>query len=459
MLNAETLQPLTASLCGTVITPSDPNYDSARKIYNAMIDKHPAFIVQCQDVADVINAVNFANEHHLEVSIRGGGHNGAGFSLVDDGLVIDLSRMNGTWVDQQARTVRAQGGCTWGDVDHATHPFGMATPSGILSTTGVGGLTLGGGTGNLTRSYGLTIDNLLEVDVVLANGQFVVANTTQNADLFWAVRGGGGNFGVVTSFLFKLHPVDTVYGGPIFWDLSDAKKVMRLWRDTILTAPETLNAYFALHTVPPAPLFPAEHHLKKAGVIVFCYTGDISQAEAVIRPFREIAKPIIDFAGPIPFPALQGLFDGLYPPGLQWYWSSDFFTELSEKAMDEHMNQFTKSPNVLSGVHIYSINGAAQRPDRHETAWSFREANFSHTIVGVDADPANKDKITKWSKDYFKALHPYSAGGAYLNMTMDDGQERVQAAYRDNYPRLAEIKKKYDPTNFFHVNQNIHPKG
>jgi FAD/FMN-containing dehydrogenase len=459
MFTDESLKQLQSGFRGVVIQPTDPSYDNARKIYNAMIDKRPALIVQCRDVADVISAVNFARENQLEVAIRSGGHHGAGLSLVDNGLVIDLSPMKGIRVDPQAKTVRVQSGCTSGDVDHATHAFGLAMVSGIVSTTGVAGLALGGGTGNLTRSYGLAIDSLLEVDVVLADGRSVTANKNENTDLFWAVRGGGGNFGVVTSFLFQLHPVSTVYGGPIFWDLADAGKVMRFWRDRIMDAPEELNAYFGYHTVPPAPLFPQEHHMKKAGMIMFCYTGDFNKAEEVLKPFREIAKPIIDFAGPIPFPALQSILDGLMPPGLQWYWNADFVTELSDAAIETHLKQFAKTPTVLSGMHLYPINGAAHRPGRKDTPWSYREANFAQVIVGLDPEPANKEKITTWSKAYWQAMHPYSAGGAYVNMMMDEGQERVRAAYRDNYPRLAEIKQKYDPANFFHVNQNIHPKG
>ena len=457
MVANEMVEQLQVGVRGAVIRPGDADYDSARKIYNAMIDKRPAMIVQCRDVADVISAVNFGRENKMDIAIRGGGHHGAGLCLVDDGLVIDLSPMKGIRVDPQAKTVWVQAGCTSGDIDHAAHVFGMAAVSGIVSTTGIAGLALGGGTGNLTRSYGLTIDNVLEVEVVLADGSFVTANAKTNPDLFWAVRGGGGNFGVVTSFTFRLHPVSTVYGGPVFWDLADAGKVMRFWREQIMKAPDELNAYFGFHTVPPAPMFPQEHHLKKAGMIMFCYSGDLNKAEAVIKPFREIANPIIDAAGPIPFPALQSILDGLMPPGLQWYWNADFVTELSDAAVDVHLKHFAQSPTVLSGMHLYPINGAAHRVGRNDTAWSYRDANFAQVIVGLDPDPANKDIITKWSKAYWQALHPHSAGGAYINMMMDEGQERVMASYRDNYPRLAQIKKKYDPANLFHVNQNIRP--
>jgi FAD/FMN-containing dehydrogenase len=457
MINEESIQQFQATLRGGLIQPHDGSYDQARQLYNGMIDKRPAFIAQCRDVADVISTINFAHQYNLEVAIRGGGHNGPGLGSVDKGLVIDLSPMHGVRVDPQAGTVRVEGGCTWGEVDHATHAFGMATPSGIVSTTGVGGLTLGGGVGNITRQYGLTIDNLLEVDVVLADGRFLTASAHQNEDLFWAVRGGGGNFGVVTSFLFKLHPVGTVYGGPLFYEMADSARVMRFWHDFIMNAPEDFNAYFGFHTVPPAEMFPAQHHLKKMGVVVCCYTGNLSQGEETIRPFREVATPAIDFVGPIPFPMLQGLFDGLYPPGLQWYWNADFVTSLSDEAIELHLEHFVQSPTVHSAMHLYPINGVAHQVGRNDTAWNFRDANFAQVIVGVDPDPTNKEAITNWSKAYWQALHPYSAGGAYVNMMMEEGQDRVRAAYRDNYDRLAAIKAKYDPTNFFHINQNIRP--
>jgi hypothetical protein len=457
MFTSESLQQLKASVRGTVVQPGDPTYDTARTLYNAMIDKRPRLIVQCRDVGDVIYAINFARQNSLEVAVRGGGHNGPGLGSVDNGLVIDLSPMKGIRVDPQARTVRAQGGCTQGDVDHATHPFGLATPTGIMSTTGIGGLTLGGGMGNLTRTYGLTIDNLLEADVVLADGSFVTANENSHPDLFWAIRGGGGNFGVVTSFLYKLYPVSTVYGGPMFWELKDAGEMWRCWRDFIMDAPEYISGYFGLHTVPPALPFPEVHWLKRMGMIMWTVTGDFDQAKAIVQPFRDRITPAIDMVGPIPFPALQTIFDPLMAPGLQWYWNADFFTLLSDEAIETHLEHFAQSPTMLSGMHFYTINGAAHRPGSGDTAWSFREANFAQVIVGVDPDPANKEKITTWSKAYWKALHPYSSGGAYVNMMMEEGQERVQAAYRDNYPRLAKIKRRYDPENFFHINQNIQP--
>ena len=342
-----------ASLRGELIQPDDERYDEARKVYNGMIDKRPAFIARCVDAADVIAAVNFGRDHNLLIAVRGGGHNGAGLGICDDGLVIDLSRMKSIRVDPVRREVRVEGGCVWGDVDHATHPFGLAVPTGFISTTGVGGLTLGGGVGYLTRKYGLTIDNLLGVDMVLADGSFVTANEKENTDLFWAVRGGGGNFGVVTSFLFRGNPVGpTVYGGPIFWPLEHADKVMRFWRDLILSGPKELNGWFGFHTVPPVEMFPQEHHLKKMAVITWCYTGEPEKAVQVFKPIREMAPAAMDFAGPIPLPALQSMFDGLYPPGLQWYWNADFVTDLTDEAIDLHRQYARQLPSVHSTMHL-----------------------------------------------------------------------------------------------------------
>jgi FAD/FMN-containing dehydrogenase len=449
---------LKASVRGQVIRDGDADYEVARKIYNGMIDRRPALIVRCVDVADVVASVNYAREHKLPLAIRSGGHNGPGLSLVDDGLVIDLSRMKGVRVDEKARTVRVEGGCVWGDVDHATHPFGLAVPSGFISTTGVGGLTLGGGVGYLTRKYGLTIDNLLAADVVLADGRVVTTSADENADLFWALRGGGGNFGVVTSFLFKLNPVSMVYGGPIFYPLEAAPTVMKRWRDFIKSASPDINGWIGFHYVPPVPMFPQEHHFKKVCIITWCYTGDLDRAEEVFKPIRQFGTSIMDFAGPIPWPALQSLFDALYPPGLQWYWRTDFVKEISDQAIEQHMKYGAQLPTGHSAMHLYPINGAASRVGKNDTAWSYRDANFVEVIVGVDPDPANNPKMIQWARDYWEALHPYSAGGAYVNMMMDEGEERIKAAYRDNYPKLAAVKAKYDPDNLFHVNQNIKPQ-
>lgn len=456
-LETKAVAELKANLRGPVIEPTDPNYDDARKVYNAMINKRPRLIARCADVADVIHSVNFARENDLLLAIRSGGHNGGGLGICDDGLVIDLGLIKYARVDPTARTVTAGGGCTWGDVDHATHAFGLATPSGIISTTGVGGLTLGGGIGHLTRKCGLTIDNLISADLVLADGSFVKTNADENPDLFWAIRGGGGNFGVVTSFTFRLHPVDTVYAGPILYELNEAAEVMKWYRKFITSAPDDLNGWFAFMTIPPAPPFPENLHLKKMCGVLWTWTGDVDQGERTFKPIRAFKKAALDLVGPLPQPTLQSLFDGLYPPGLQWYWRADFVRELSDEAIAQHVKFANALPTMHCTMHLYPINGAAGRVGKQETAWNYRDANWAQVMVGVDPDPANNEKTISWTKSYWDALHPFSAGGAYVNFMMDEGEERVKATYGDNYKRLVEIKNKYDPANLFRVNQNIRP--
>jgi FAD/FMN-containing dehydrogenase len=457
MLKDAAIQSLKASLRGSAVRPGDANYESARKVYNAMIDRRPALVTYCRDVADVITTVGFARDNGVLLAVRGGGHNGAGLGVCDDGVVLDLSQMRGIRVDPAARTVRVEGGATWGDVDHATHAFGLATPSGVISTTGVGGLTLGGGIGHLSRSFGLSVDNLLEADVVLADGRLVTASTKENSDLFWAIRGGGGNFGVVVSFLFRLHPVKNVVGGPTLWPLDQSEKVLAWYRDFIVAAPPQLNGFFAFLTVPPGPPFPEQLHLKKMCGVVWCYTGPENEAEAVFKPIREFGPPALYGIQPMPFPMLQSAFDGLYPPGHQWYWRADFVNELSDAAIAIHAKHAQQLPTMQSTMHLYPINGAVHKTASTDTAFSYRDSNWAAVIVGVDPDPANKTKITDWTKRYFDELHPLSAGGAYVNFMMDEGQERVQATYRGNYQRLIAVKQKYDPANLFRMNQNIRP--
>ena len=462
-LSDVSIQQLATSIRGEVIRPGDPAYDDTRQVYNAMIDKRPALIARCADAGDVIASVNFARDNGVLVAIRGGGHNGPGLGICNDGLVIDLSSLKGVRVDPVGRTARVAGGCTWGEVDHATHAFGLATPSGIISTTGVGGLTLGGGLGHLTRKCGLTIDNLLEADVVLADGRFVTASPNEHADLFWAIRGGGGNFGVVTSFVFKLHPIDTVYGGPMFWAFEQTAEVLRWYREFIAQAPDDLNGFVAFHTVPSAPPFPEHLHGQKICGIVWCYTGPLDQAEETFAPIRaEFGPPAMDWVGPIPLPALQSMFDGLYPPGYQWYWKADFVNELSDQAIARNVEFGAMMPTPLSAMHLYPIDGAAGRVAQDETAWTYRDAKWAQVMVGVSPDPADNAAMIAWTKAYWEALHPYSAGGAYVNMMMDaadEGQNRVRSSYGSNYDRLAVIKAEYDPANLFRVNQNIEPSG
>ena len=459
MLQQENIAQFRAQLRGELIAPADSAYASARKVYNAMIDRKPALIARCADEADVIAALRFGQENGLRVSVRGGGHNAAGLGVCDDGLVIDLSLIHYVHVDPVARTVRVGGGTTWGDVDHATHAYGLAVPSGVISTTGVGGLTLGGGIGHLTRKYGLTIDNLLSADVVLADGRVVAASSEENSDLFWALRGGGGNFGVVTSFLFRAHPVHTVCAGPMLWEIDQAADIMKWYREFIVSAPEDISGFFAFLTVPPGPPFPEPLHMKTMCGIVWCCTGSLQQANQILDPIRAHRQPAFEFFAPMPFPMLQGMFDGLYTPGLQWYWKADFVRELSDRAIDLHVEHGRRLPTLHSTMHLYPVNGAAHRPGRNETPWIHRDATWSSVIVGVDPEPANRDRITAWARDYWEALHSFSAGSAYVNFMMEEGNDRIRATYGENYGRLAAIKAKYDPANFFNVNQNIQPVG
>ncbi len=455
-LNVQTLR---TTLRGPVVTPEGSDYDETRKLYNAMINKRPAAIARCRDVADVIQAVKFGREQGLDIAVRGGGHNGGGLGSVDNGLMVDLSLMRGVKIDPASKIGVVEAGCQLGDYDHAAHAFGLATPAGIISTTGVGGLTLGGGIGHLTRKYGLTIDNLLSVDMVLADGSFVTASADANKDLFWAVRGGGGNFGVVTSFTFRLHPAGTVIAGPTFWPIAQAEEVLKWYREFIPDAPEELNGFFAFLTVPPVAPFPQELWSKKVAAVVWCYLGSQEKADRLLAPARKVGKMAMYGLGPVPYPALQSTFDGLYPPGHQWYWRADFVKEINDKAVEQHLKNANKLPTPQSTMHLYPINGAASRVGNKDTPWAYRDGNWAQVIVGVDPDPSKAKLLRDWTVSYWEDLHPYSMGGAYVNFMMEEGQERVQATYGENYRRLASLKARYDPKNLFHVNQNIKPSG
>ena len=447
---------LQSRLQGDALDTDHPEYEEARKLYNAMIDKRPRLIARCSDAADVTQVVGFARESGIDLAIRGGGHNGPGLGSVDDGLMIDLSAMRGVIVDPDLKTARVLGGSLVSDVDHATGGFGVAAPFGIISTTGVGGLTLGGGIGNLTRKLGLSIDNVLAFDVVLADGSLVRASENEHEDLFWALRGGGGNFGVVTAFTFRLSPVPAVVGGPTLWTLDRAPEILRWYRDFLPAAPDDLNGWFAFLTVPPVAPFPEELQLQKVCGVVWCWAGAQEDADEAFAPVRAL-RPDLDGLMTMPVGALNSAFDPLYPAGDQWYWRADFFDRLSDEAIEAHVEFAHRLPTPKSTMHLYPVDGAASRVASDATAWAYRDAKWGQVMVGVDPDPATADDLKEWTVDYWEALHPHSMGGAYVNMMMEEGDDRIQATYRGNFDRLVEVKRKYDPDNLFHVNQNIRP--
>jgi FAD/FMN-containing dehydrogenase len=450
---------LRRTLHGQVISPEDPGYEEARQVYNAMIQRRPGLIARCQDAEDVVAALRLGVARDAQIAVRGGGHNAGGLGVCDEGLVIDLSRMKGIRVDAEARTARVEGGALWRDVDAATHAYGMAVPSGVVSSTGVGGLTLGGGTGYLSRRYGLTIDNLRAAEVVLADGQKVRASEDEHEDLFWALRGGGGNFGVVTAFEFRLQPVDQVVAGPMFWPLARAREVMTWYRGFLLQAPEELYGFLALMHVPPNPHFPPELHGTKVCAIIWCWSGPAGRADEVLQPVRAM-KPVLDGVQPMPFPALQSAFDPLLPAGMQWYWRGAFIEDIPDAAIDQHLAYTEKLPSLLSTLHMYPMDRAPQRVGRNDTAFSYREANWNMVHSGIDPDPAKREKLTAWARAYADALNPYTLGGGYVNFLMgDEAGNRMRATYRDNYPRLVEVKRRYDPENHFRVNHNISPQA
>jgi FAD/FMN-containing dehydrogenase len=448
---------LGAGFEGELIGPADSNYDEARALFNAMIDKRPAVIARCASAGDVAKVIAFARSHDLPLAIRGGGHNGGGLGSVDDGVVADLSKLNSVSVDPAARTARVGGGATWGQVDAATHEHGLAVPCGVISTTGVGGLTLGGGIGHLTRGYGLTIDNLLGADVVLADGQQVRASADENPELYWAVRGGGGNFGVVTEFTFQAHPVSDVVGGPTFWAIEDTDEVLAAYREFLPTLTRHASGFFCFHTVPPAPPFPEEIHMRKVCGIVWCIVGSDEEAQQAMAPMLAVGSPLMHGAARAPLPGLNSAFDGVYGPGDQWYWRADFVNEIPDQAMAENEEWNEKMPSWKSGSHIYPIDGVAHDVGADATPWAYRDTRWAQVIIGVDPDPALAPALRDWTVGYSEALHEYSAGGAYVNFMMDEGQDRVKATYGANYERLAKAKTTYDPENVFHVNQNIRP--
>ncbi|HYS72328.1 MAG TPA: FAD-binding oxidoreductase [Thermoplasmata archaeon] len=456
-MGEESLKQLQGQVRGEVILPADRTYDEARRVYNAMIDKRPAAVVRCAGVADVIAAVKAAGAAGLSVAVRGGGHSVPGFGTADGAVVVDMGRMRGIRVDPAAKLVRAEGGCTWGDFNHATHAFGLATTGGIISTTGIAGLTLGGGIGYLTRGHGLSLDNLGSADVVLADGSFVTASEKDHADLFWALRGGGGNFGVVTSFEYRLHPVDTIVGGPMFFEVDDAPDVMRAYDRYITDAPRQLGAFFAWQIAPPLPFIPEDRHGDTFCVLVACWAGPAAEAKKAIAPLRDAAPVVAEAVGPMPYPALNAAFDALVPPGLQHYWKAVFAKDLNDKAIEAHLKHGPKVPAVNSTMHIYPINGAVHDVPADSTAFGNRGAKYAAVIAGMWPDPAQNPANIKWVKDYYAALAPHAEKGGYVNFAAADDQNRVGASYGKSYDRLRTIKGKYDPGNVFRHNQNITP--
>jgi FAD/FMN-containing dehydrogenase len=456
-MSAETMDRLSERVSGEVITPSDAGYDDARKVYNAMIDRRPAVVVRCTSTDDVVAAVNFARENELAVAVRGGGHSVPGFGTADDAVVVDLSGMTDVQVDPGKQTARSQGGATWGVFNDATHAHGLATTGGIISTTGVAGLTLGGGIGYLARGAGLSCDNLISAEVVTPDGQVVAASDGENEDLFWALRGGGGNFGVVTAFEFGLQPVAEIYGGPMFFELEDAGNVLRFYREFIKDAPEELGGFPAWQIAPPLPFIPEDRHGEPFMAFVACWAGPVEQGEAALKPLFDVAPVVAEHVGPMPYPALNSAFDGLVPPGLQHYWKANFVTELTDDAIEAHLEHGPNVPVVNSTVHIYPINGAVNRVASDETAFAYRDATFATVIAGMWPDPADNEDNIKWVRDYYDATAPLSEEGTYVNFMSGDDEERIRVSYKGNYDRLVDVKRKYDPDNLFRVNQNIKP--
>jgi FAD/FMN-containing dehydrogenase len=454
---ATSIEQLREQAHGQVVTAEDAGYDEARTVYNAMIDRRPRAVVRCVDTSDIVTAVNFARDNGLPLAVRGGGHSVPGFGTADDAVVADLSGMRHVEVDAGAKTAHSQGGATWGDFNDATNAFGLATTGGIISTTGVAGLTLGGGIGYLARGFGLSLDSLRSAEVVTADGNVVTASDDDNADLFWAMRGGGGNFGVAASLEFGLHPVSEIYGGPMFFELADAADILRWYRDFIADADERFGGFPAFQIAPPLPFIPEERHGDTFLVFVSCWNGSAEDGEKNLTSLRAVAPVVAEMIGPMPYPALNSAFDALVPAGLQHYWKANFVKELTDEAIAAHLEHGPKVPTVNSTVHIYPINGAVHRVASDATAFAYRDASFATVIAGMWPDPADNSANTEWVRDYAAATAPLSEEGGYINFMSGDDQDRIRANYKGNYDRLVEVKRAYDPGNVFRVNQNIAP--
>jgi FAD/FMN-containing dehydrogenase len=458
-MTAQMITTLRARVTGPVTTPEDPGYDEARRVYNFMIDRHPAAVVQCADPADVAAVVRHAAETGTELAVRGGAHSVPGFGTADGALVADLSGLSSVTVDPSRRTARAGGGVTWGRFNEATGAHGLATTGGVISTTGISGLTLGGGIGYLARAHGLTCDNLLSAEVVTADGEMVTASQDENPDLFWALRGGGGNFGVVTEFTFRLHPVAEIYGGPMFFELSDGPEVLGYFNEYIRTAPREYGGFPAFQIAPPLPFVPPDRVGEPFVAVVSCWTGSVQDGEKVLQGFRDVASPVAEHVGAMPYAALNSAFDALVPRGLQHYWKAAYVRDLTAEAIRTHMEHGSRVPVVNSTVHLYPINGACHDVPAGATAFGHRDANYAVVIAGMWPDPADNEANTAWVKEYDAAIAPHSQGGGYVNFASADDQPKVAENYGVNYPRLQEVKRRYDPGNLFHLNQNIQPSA
>jgi FAD/FMN-containing dehydrogenase len=453
-----TIAELREQVRGPVIEPGDDSYDELRRVHNGMHDRRPALIVRATATADAVAVVNYARESGLDLAVRGGGHSAPGFGTCDGGVVLDLSMINNVFVDHVEKTARTGAGATWGDFDHATHAYGLATTGGIISTTGVSGLTLGGGIGHLTRGYGLSCDNLVSAEVVTADGQVLVASEHENEDLFWALRGGGGNFGVVTSLELALHDVDTIYGGPMLYEVDDAPAVMRAYDEYIKDAPEQLGAFFGWQLAPPLPFIPENRHGDVFCAVVTCWSGRPEQGEQAIKPFRDVAEVKAEFVGSMPYPALNAAFDGLFPKGIRQYWKADFLRDLPDEAISAHVEHGPRTPTAPSTMHMYPINGAVARVDQQDSAFPHRDARYAMIIISAWPDPADDEADRQWVRDYYTAVHPYSGTeGGYINFMDADDAARATENYGRSYERLRQVKNTYDPGNLFHLNQNIAP--
>ena len=449
------------SLHGKIIQPGDKDYKEARRVWNGMIDKHPSLIVRCSDVSDVQAAVVYARTHELLVAVRGGGHNVAGFGTCEGGIVIDLSQMKKVDVDVPAKTVRAQAGLTWGEFDSATQAHNLATTGGLVSSTGIAGFTLGGGFGWLVRKHGLTVDNLLSVDMVLANGQSLTASRSENADLFWGICGGGGNFGIVTSFQYRLHDVGPmVYSGAVFYPADKARELLQFYREWTSAMPDELSTMIAFLTAPPEPFVPKKLVGMPVIVLALCYAGSVEEGEQAVKPLRTFDQPVIDLLGPIPYLHLQTMFDATAPKGINSYWKTENFNELGGDAIRVLIEYSAKMRSLshFTAVHMHHWGGAIKSVDTNATAFAHRDVNYVLNIIGQWNEQARADEHISWTRDFSRALQPFSTGQKYLNFLGDADNARVRAAYGEtNYERLVALKNKYDPANLFRVNQNIKP--